>query len=76
MPRSTPTPTGASFGLPSPRSRSALIAWLACFFLASAQIATSEAPMEWAKGTKMGFPGLKDEDEREAVIEFLKSHSQ
>lgn len=35
-----------------------------------------EAPMEWAQGTKMGFPGLKDEEEREAVIEFLRSHAQ
>ena len=33
-------------------------------------------PKTWAKGTKMAFAGLKKEDDRKAIIEFLKSHSQ
>ena len=33
-------------------------------------------PKKWLKGTKMSFPGFKKEDDRKAVIEFLKSHSQ
>ena len=30
-------------------------------------------PREYLKGTKMSFPGLKDEDDREDVIAYLKS---
>lgn len=33
-------------------------------------------PKGWAKGTKMAFAGLKKEDERRAIIEFLKAHSK
>lgn len=33
-------------------------------------------PKSWAKGTKMAFVGLKKEADREAIIEYLKSHSQ
>lgn len=33
-------------------------------------------PRDWAKGTKMAFAGLKKEDDRKAIIEFLKSHSK
>ncbi len=32
-------------------------------------------PRGWAKGTKMNFAGLKKDDERAAVIEYLKSVS-
>ncbi|MEL7470979.1 MAG: c-type cytochrome [Pseudomonadota bacterium] len=35
-----------------------------------------EKPKAWMKGTKMSFAGLKKEQDRLAVIEFLKSHSQ
>lgn len=34
-----------------------------------------EKPSDWAKGTKMKFSGLRDEEDRQAVIEFLKSHT-
>ena len=33
-------------------------------------------PKDWAKGTKMSFAGLKKEEDRAAIIEFLKSHSR
>ena len=33
-------------------------------------------PRDWAKGTKMSFVGLKDANDRAAVIEYLKSNSQ
>ncbi len=32
-----------------------------------------EKPSAFIKGTKMGFPGLKDEQEREDVIAYIKS---
>jgi cytochrome c len=35
-----------------------------------------EKPKKWAKGTKMSFNGLRKEDDRLAVIEYLKSVSQ
>jgi cytochrome c len=35
-----------------------------------------EAPMDWAPGTKMAFPGVEDEEDREALVEFLKSHPE
>ncbi len=33
-------------------------------------------PKDWLKGTKMSFAGLKKEEDRGAIIEFLRSHSQ
>ncbi|MEO1294163.1 MAG: c-type cytochrome, partial [Pseudomonadota bacterium] len=30
-------------------------------------------PRDWAKGTKMTFAGLRKEEDRQAVIEYLKS---
>ena len=33
-------------------------------------------PKEWASGTKMSFAGLRKEEDRAAIIEFLKSHSR
>ena len=33
-------------------------------------------PRDWAKGTKMSFVGLKDANDRAAVIEYLKNNSQ
>lgn len=35
-----------------------------------------EKPKNWAKGTKMSFAGLRKEDDRAAIIEYLKSVSQ
>lgn len=35
-----------------------------------------EKPKKWLKGTKMAFAGLKKEEDRAAIVEFLKSHSQ
>ena len=40
---------------------------------AAALDAFLEKPKAWAKGTKMNFAGLKKEDDRSAVIEYLKS---
>lgn len=33
-------------------------------------------PKDWLKGTKMSFAGLKKEEDRVAIIEYLKSYSQ
>ena len=33
-------------------------------------------PQRYIRMTKMSFPGLKDEADRAAVIEYLKSHSE
>lgn len=33
-------------------------------------------PKAWAKGTKMSFAGLKSEDDRRAVVEYLKAASE
>ena len=35
-----------------------------------------EKPKNWAKGTRMSFAGLRKEEDRQAVIEYLKSVSQ
>ena len=39
-------------------------------------LAFLEKPKKWLKGTKMSFNGLKKEQDRAAIVEFLKSHSQ
>ena len=43
---------------------------------AEALSAFLEAPREYAPGTKMAFPGLKDEADRENVIAYLASFEE